>query len=92
MKHRHIQTVSETLHLEIGFTSDIGADVLTDAILEALEKSSVLELAGIVYIKASSPSERLSEINLWAPVEVIPAEPPLRPGVPSNSDETVSNL
>lgn len=81
MKQRYIQTVSETLHLEVGFTNDIGADVLTDAIIDALKRSSVLGLAGIVYIKASSPSEKLSGINLWAPVEVIPAEPPKKPNL-----------
>ena len=76
MSLRHVRTVDQTLSLELGFAGDMSAASLTDAIIEALENSSVLEAAGIVYIKATAPGERLHAIDIWAPEPVEEVEPP----------------
>jgi hypothetical protein len=80
MKSRRIETVTQRLTLEIGFAGELGAAGLTEAIIEALEKGGVLEEAGIIYIRAEAPGERLMAIDLWAPEpEAPPAEPPMTP-------------
>jgi hypothetical protein len=81
MKSRRIETVTQRLTLEVGFAGELGAAGLTEAIIEALEKGGVLEEAGIVYIRAEAPGERLMAIYIWAPEPVAVVEPPMTPEV-----------
>jgi hypothetical protein len=91
MKSQHIQTVDKILHLEVGFTGELGAAGLTESIIEALTNGGVIEEAGIVYIKAETPGVELQAIDVWAPdpnQTTEPAEPPPEmPGGPFDSDE-----
>jgi hypothetical protein len=79
--------VTQSLTLELGFTVDIGAAGLTQAIIEALEKGGVLEEAGIVYIRAEAPGQRLAAIDIWAPEPEAPVIPPDPPVMPVLDDE-----
>lgn len=84
MKTHHIQTVDQTLKLEIGFAGELGAAGLTEAIIEALEKGGVLAEAGVVYVKAEAPGEQLSAIDIWAPEEEPPEPEVDPPTIPEN--------
>ncbi|KKN84405.1 hypothetical protein LCGC14_0288670 [marine sediment metagenome] len=76
---KHVQTVDQTLNLEIFFAGDISAAGLSDAVNEALEKGGVIDAGGIVCIKASAPGERLAAVDVWVPEEVEAEEPPTIP-------------
>lgn len=91
MKLRHVQTVDRVLRLEIGFAGELGAAGLTEAIIEALEQGGVLEEAGIVYIRAEAPGERLMAVDIWAPepeeAEEV-EEPPTKPTAEPDEEPT----
>ncbi len=82
---RHIQTIDQTLTLEIGYATEMSPESLTDVILEALESMSVVEEVGIVYIKATTPGKQLCAIDLWAP-EADPNADVEPPEIPEQED------
>ncbi len=81
-KHTHGQTVDQILQLEVGFAGEMSAAGLSEAIVEALEKTGIIEAGGIVYLKASSPGEPLTAVEIWAPEPepIDDVEPPTLPG------------
>ena len=91
MSMRHISTIDRSLRLEIGFAGDMSPAGLSSAITEALEDSGVVDAAGITYIRASAPGERLHAVDIYAPEPVEEVEPPEIPLSENERGQPVPN-
>lgn len=72
------------LHLDIGYERDTDPYVLSGAILEALERSELIDEMGIVFIEASSlnrPGD--GSMTIYAPIDQIKPEGEAPPQAPS---------
>ena len=80
MRVDRVHTINRTLILEIGYAGDMGAALLSDAIIEALEEK-VIEQAGITYIKSRAPGIPLIATDIFIhTLEPEDTEPPEMPG------------